>query len=366
MSVPEHTLLVVTQEGQKSLLVPLRSNAHSLVAGPGVSAMRHRLKFASLVYDHIYLEQGRLRVTVGPTGSMEARIPDDPDVDFQSSHQRSTKRAPKFVLNIGFDDEPESMRTVIHSDATYRWDATLAPFARELPGGTDWVHWGSTSLAGEGKRLAAEWTRKDMESPALVRKWPDHIVRSALVKHVNHDLVVGAFSGLAISQDPLHRAVYESRYRLDSSWKPDGFVLPIVLPSVSGLSWQDIASLREHRGMIAFRRTLDEVEAEALREASDGDLESAAHHAFERFVASEAVAGKNSLSTLAKTHTAGLLFGGLTGALTLDWVGSIGFAGAVVVGQVPGFAEDVVRLRRMRRKPSWVSAYQAVVSSARG
>ena len=50
------------------LVVPLRSNAHTLLAGAPIAAMRRRLKFASMVYDRLLLETGIFRVHAGPDG----------------------------------------------------------------------------------------------------------------------------------------------------------------------------------------------------------------------------------------------------------------------------------------------------------
>jgi hypothetical protein len=51
------------------LVVPLRANAHTLVSGAAIAALRRRLKFASLVFDRVLLETGILRVHAGPHGA---------------------------------------------------------------------------------------------------------------------------------------------------------------------------------------------------------------------------------------------------------------------------------------------------------
>ncbi|WP_457112074.1 hypothetical protein [Marmoricola sp. URHA0025 HA25] len=137
----------------------------------------------------------------------------------------------------------------------------------------------------------------------------------------------------------------------------------MIVPTVADLGWQDVADLRRHPGMAAFREVLRDVEQQALDEAAGGDLEAAAHHAFERYIVSGAVIGKKRVGGLVKTHLAGLFIGGITGAVTIDWVGPVGFAGAVALGQAPAAVNDVLRLRRARSKPSWLTAYQ-VLSSA--
>ncbi|WP_395695589.1 hypothetical protein [Nocardioides sp.] len=113
---------------------------------------------------------------------------------------------------------------------------------------------------------------------------------------------------------------------------------------------------------MAFREVLREVEQQALDEAAGGDLEAAAHHAFERYLASVATTAKTTVRDLAKTHLRGLLVGSVVGAITLDWVGPVGFAGAVALGQAEPVVGDIVRLRRAKSKPSWLAAYQSLTA----
>jgi hypothetical protein len=53
-------------DAESALLVPLRSNAHTLLAGAPVAAMRRRLKWASILFDRVYLEAGILHAQAGP------------------------------------------------------------------------------------------------------------------------------------------------------------------------------------------------------------------------------------------------------------------------------------------------------------
>lgn len=61
-----------------ALLVPLRSNAYSLVTGAGVSSVRRRLKMASIAYETLLLESGVWEVSAGEDGSFSTYyLPDE-------------------------------------------------------------------------------------------------------------------------------------------------------------------------------------------------------------------------------------------------------------------------------------------------
>jgi hypothetical protein len=143
------------------LVVPLRSNASTLLTGNPVAAMRRRLKFACLFYEQVLLETGILRVQAGPGGSTSFVSPptrDDPP-RWQTPADRHAGTGVPFTLMVAPEGtQAAAPRTVISSVASISWTATLHPFANELPPGTDWVHfvtskdpegvWGARSLSG--------------------------------------------------------------------------------------------------------------------------------------------------------------------------------------------------------------------------
>jgi hypothetical protein len=55
-------------DSESTLLVPLRSNASTLLTGRPIAAMRRRLKFASVYHDRLLMEAGILKVQVCPGG----------------------------------------------------------------------------------------------------------------------------------------------------------------------------------------------------------------------------------------------------------------------------------------------------------
>ncbi len=155
----------VADDDLRHLVVPLRSNAHSLIAGPAAVAMRKRLKFASLVFDRVMLEQGRLTIHLGPHGAMEMPYPQEADERLQSPRQRHLKTGERLQVfftetNPMLDENTAGLEVLqealpmIDSPFVYRWSPTLLPFAQELPGDCDRMHWVSAPTPGSGSTCA--------------------------------------------------------------------------------------------------------------------------------------------------------------------------------------------------------------------
>ncbi|HKI17091.1 MAG TPA: hypothetical protein VKA15_04400, partial [Isosphaeraceae bacterium] len=71
---------------------------------------------------------------------------------------------------------------VISSDAAICWDATLLPFADELPSGCDWLGFGRfADPTGELNSLADDWIRRDQRNGVLEQEQPVSFVRDAII-----------------------------------------------------------------------------------------------------------------------------------------------------------------------------------------
>jgi len=188
--------------------------------------MRRRFKFASLFFDEVRLERGVFRMYAGPGGHFSAF--EEPDAEnppqWQTPSQRGADQRASFTVGIGREHTPgvlaSTIQTAIASPAIVSWAATLYPFTREFPPGTDWIHFARTANpTGAVDELARRWTWYDESNAALQETIPETFVRGAVIKNANRDLVVGAADGLAVSLDPLHSQVAAQRFR-DGSWKP--------------------------------------------------------------------------------------------------------------------------------------------------
>jgi hypothetical protein len=227
-----------------TLLVPLRSNGNTLLAGGPVNAFRRRLKFASVVYDRILLEGGVLRLSAGPNMSFSAVEPFNPadPPRWQTAAARHAAERQPFVLAMGKEDIPgvpaATMRSMGSSDTTISWVATLYPFADEILDVADWMDFVRfPDLAGSAGRLAYQWTWADERNPALESAVPVRFVRDTVIKNVNRDLALATASGFAATIDPFHQRVVAQRFN-DEGWKLQGYVVPILFPAVGDWSWR--------------------------------------------------------------------------------------------------------------------------------
>ena len=339
---------------------------HALLTGKPVESVRRRLKFASLYFDHIFLEGGTFRMSAGPRGSFGfAEPPKEGEVArWQTPAQRGAEQRQPFTLSMGEEKTPgvlaEKMQVALVSETTIAWTATLEPFACELPADTDWISFTPTGdSAGEMRRISDEWKRLDERNRALEQAIPVRFARSAVIGHASRDLGFAAQYGLAVSVDPLHHQVVAERFRDDQGWRLRGFAVPILFPEIDKWPWEGIASLRRDKDMMRLRGILREVEDEAMAESAAGDIEAAAHHAYERHLAaaSEAV---DSLGAVVGKTSASIIIGAGTGAATLPLPSIEGFIVGTAVGTgitIVGAARNWIKARRSR---GWVSLGQRI------
>jgi hypothetical protein len=184
-----------------------------------------------------------------------------------------------------------------------------------------------------------------------------------VIKNANRDLVLGAVSGCAVASDPLHQQVVAQRFKDDMGWHLRGYSVPILFPQVGELPWESVADLRRDRHMARFRGVLQEVEQEADAEAADGDLEAAAHHAYERHLAA-ASGSLESVGDAIKHISAGIVISGGAGAAALPFVGPLGVVVSTAVGTVPMVIIEVRQMLRQRRARGWLTVHHRI--DARG
>ena len=348
-----------------TLLVPLRSNGKSLLAGPSVESVKRRIKFASLYFDQVLLEEGIFDMSAGPGGSSGfVRPPLEGEVPrWQTPPGRGAEQRRSFAVSVGRDQGPGAapgpMSTAIASEATISWRATFLPFADELPAGTDWIGFTRTvDPSGDVGRISDRWKWADERNPALeraIRKGR----RGAVIGHANRDLGFAAQYGLAVSVDPFHHQVVAQRFEDDDNWRLLGFAVPVLFPQIAELPWDAIADLRRDQAMVRLRGILRDVEAEAVAESASGDIEAAAHHAYERHLAA-ATGTVDSLGAVIRKTMASFVIGGVIGAATLPMPELVGFAVGTTTGGTVSAIGNVRGMIRQRRSKGWVSLAQRI------
>jgi hypothetical protein len=356
---------------ESALFVPLRSNASALLTGSPIESVRRRLKFASLYFDYVLLEAAIYDVSAGPGGWFGGTSPpmEGEEPRWQTPRRRGAEQRQDFTISVGREQgpgvTPGPMRPAISSAASISWRATLLPFADELPAGADWIGFvGSHDPVGEIRRISDRWKWADERNVALERAIPERFVRNAVIGHANRDLGSAAQAGVAVSVDPLHNQVVAQRFQDPTTWQAVSFAVPILFPRTGELPWEAIAELRRDPEMIRLRRVLREVEEEAAAESAVGDVEAAAHHAYERHLA--AASGRvDGLGTVVRKTGASIIFGGGTGAAMLPLPPLLGFAVGTALGGVGSAIGSLRDRAQQKRVKGWVSLAQRMNHSAR-
>ena len=256
----------------------------------------------------------------------------------------------------------ETMHPVLSSDSAISWTATLEPFAAELPPGTDWIDFGKFARPGPGvDRIARDWTWADERNPSLDQVIPVRFVRAAVIKNANNDLALAAAAGCTVTMDGLHSQVVAQRFGDEAGWKFQGYAIPFLFPQVGGWSWEQIADLRRDRNMARFRAVLREIEDEAAAETDGGDLEAAAHHAYERHSAA-VVPELTGFAKAAGTIVAGYVISGGSGLVTFGLKGLAADLASAAVGSVPGALMGIREVFRQRRSRGWVTVRNKIIT----
>ena len=347
-------------DSESALLIPLRTNASALLTGGPLAAVRRRLKLASLFYDRVHLEAGVFRMQVGSGGKFDVVEYPDPSLPrWQTPQQRHTAQAAPFTVSMGREQTPgvpaATITPVLSSPSTVSWAATLYPFARELPAGTDWIEFtGTKNPTGNAERLARQWAHEDERNAALGRAVPERFVRNAVIANANRDLVIAAAEGVAVSIDPLHAQVAAQRFRDGDAWKLTGYAVPILFPHVGDLPWETIADLRRDRAMARFRAVLREVEQEAAAEAVNGDIEAAAQHAYRRYLAGYPET-LPSVGDVAHRNLTGFVIGGVTGFAVCGITGPLGILASSALGSAVSTILDVRDFIQRRKSRGWIA-----------
>jgi hypothetical protein len=349
-------------ENESVLVVPLRSNASTLLAGAPVAALRRRLKFASLFFDRLLLETGIYRVNAGPTAASSFIVPpteDDPP-RWQTPADRHARIGKKFTVAFSKDPPPNAdLHTIVSSEASISWAATLHPFADELPAGSDWVEF-VTSVDPSDKvaELVERWAGEDRRNHALERAIPVPFVRGEVIKSANRDLALAAAAGFAVTIDPLHMQVPAQRFN-DEIWKFNGYAVPITFPWVGDLPWEAIAELRRDKNMARFRSVLREVEEEAMAETADGDIKTAVEHAYRRHLAGYPET-LPSVGAIAHRTLTGFVIGGIAGFYVYGITGPLSPIAGAGIGAAAGTVIDVRDVMRRRRSRGWIALDQRI------
>ena len=258
---------------------------------------------------------------------------------------------------------PAQTQEVFRSATTLCWDATLEPFAFELPKACDWISFGSVDSSRPEVKLVAEaWKERDAGNDALQRLVPEQFVRTAIISHIADDLAVGACAGWDTSVDRYHGRVIAARFVSDASLKSRGFALPILVPRVERLDWEDVAGIRRLPALARLRTVLREVEEEASSLKSADDVEAAVRCAYEKRLRGAALAGAG-VASIAGHALINMLVGVGAGYATIGLALSAPVVGSAV-GAAVGIVMEVCEVTRAKSDRAWIGAMGRIAEAS--
>jgi hypothetical protein len=162
---------------------PLAANAHALVTGSALAGIRARMKTASILYDHVLIEAGKLEIQAGPTGARRSKL--GPRLDgayaWQTAKRRGGQQKSGFTISAAMEKQygvpaQGPYHTVVQSLASISWEPTFEPFLPEV-GKYPWVIFGAAQPGSEHDKLVKRWKRLDDHIPGLASLFPDRFVR---------------------------------------------------------------------------------------------------------------------------------------------------------------------------------------------
>lgn len=344
---------------QSSIFFPLRSNAKSLLVGAPARAVVARLKLASLLYDHVLVEDGEYRIQGGPGGSSRFWMPpEESPRPWQQPSERSRGQSSNFTLSMKPTDASADApaMVILDSPAVVSWRATFEPIKKDLTSAHDWFVFGHADDPRDPGHALARQERALGNHPEVQALLPDHFVRDLVVRQAHRDLLVGGVYRSAVSMDPLHGRILTAQIRSGTAAPAFGpQALTILVPDVRSLSWADILELRANRGLRQYREVLREIEALAW-DASESldEFEDVVHREFVKRL-TDAVDAKSLPRRLVRAAVS-MAVGEMAGLVLTQ----VPMAGGAV-----GLAVSAVEEARGWSARRWVGAHQGITRRSR-
>jgi hypothetical protein len=364
----------VAPDGEQAVYFPLRSNAKALLTGAPVAALRRRMKVAGLLCDRIYLEAGALEISAGSGGGFVERLPLAEAVSstWQTPAERREMTGAQFYVTLAPEDTPgvpsdRQATAVINSEAAIAWRPTFHPFARELGDDCDWVTFVVPEQSPDADRIVRDFVWNDDRDQGLAKLFPTRFARSRIVEDANRDFVNAALGGITVSVDRAHAVVLENRLAAGDAGRAHGMVsLPVLIPDVRDIGWEELSTLRRHRDLRYFRSVMGEIEAQAWEcVGSGGDLEAWVRNAYDERLRM-AVDKATSIWTRLGTIGIDLLVGTGAGLATVGFgAAPSGAAASAALSTAVTRTASAFRMRASRRTKRWVAADVAIRAATR-
>ena len=331
----------------------LRTNAHQLVSGAGVAAVKRRIKLASLLHDQVMLELGIYELQAGPSGSLPIYYSGPAEgevVRWQTPRERHPHGG--FHWGLRRSDAPEGtlFRPMLSSETRLRWRASFLPLVHEVGGleAFPWLRGAWIEDAPRTSTVVNQMARRDQDDPILRRTWPDQFVRSAVARGAATDFKRVSETGTTLYADPFHARLLAARVaRGDAVTVLGQEALRVIEPRE--LSWQEVADLRAVPGLVEYRAVLRDIEGAAREQStSRQDLHERILRGY-----SEALARASTRMPSWRTRLTLVAFGIVVGKAVTLAANGLPFVGSVAGGV---FGDRASQVAGEMARPRWLAA----------
>lgn len=261
-------------ESPTTIFLPLRSNAAWFENADSRERLEREMKSCLALYDHVLLEDGRIRLTAGEDGQgMNIRLPKNLQGLDRTKITYFEKGRP-FSIRAG--DKP-----IMQSTCDTAYDVDFYPIAHAAGlENVSFVRWTEDGLNNDVRDLIDRQIESDLRNEALLKVLPpNRYLRKEVLRGLYGDAILAQCYNMPFCVDhhcePI-LSLWQARAKSTSTVALPEIAYEIWvnldLPDFAALSWNEVLELRESDAGISFRRMLHSVcrrAAEALPHISD-------------------------------------------------------------------------------------------------
>ncbi len=263
-------------QNESRLFFPLRSNVALFRTPAGFLSLEERLKVAALLYDRVILEGGFYKLDVTAEGSYDFHQLRDVDCSGQGLTDEDARlwreQAEKLgdqsdhsiVVSVKPSGSEGDFQRLFGGPLLASYFAEFQSLAAHFDGrNQSWVTW-QDGIPHFNQQVGS-WLSLALQRDELtgVGSGLDWRLRRKLLEALNRDLVVASLLNATIATDPLHSELMAEKVAkagFDATLHRS--VLPIVLPNVAAVPWNEIVDLRNEVALLDFRQLISEFEDE--------------------------------------------------------------------------------------------------------
>ena len=322
---------------------PLRTNVEYFASPEGFLTLEGRIKQASLLYDTIICEGGMYIATIGHMGSVDMWKP-PADITDEELYQSFRPSGGEYYFAVG--PSGSKQRYIIQSGSVERrfrseFHSLLKNIGPQIP---EWIQIKTYGLTQEANDLVSRLTEQNIRNPEIVIPEGGLWLRRRIISNLNHDLILIRNLQSAASMDPLHMPILQKK--ISGLQSAHGFLsLEVAIPDFSGLSWEVIAEVRQHKAIMEFRHKMAQVESYARTSLPNADQNQLLDQ-ISQLITDELLTEIRNLMPKTTSTARNVIINLLSGLLPYPF------------GTVPAIGSSIAEIsKQLKAEDSWVTVF---------